>query len=53
MLTAIKLIISAGLIYLVNEVVVTRSKPFLGSLIAFPAACFPDYFRMDLVRPKK
>ena len=34
MLTVIKLIISAGLIYLVNEVVITRSKPFLGSLIA-------------------
>ncbi len=34
MLTVIKLIISAGLIYLVNEVVITRSRPFLGSLIA-------------------
>ncbi len=34
MLTAIKLIITAGLIYLVNEVVITRSKPALGSLIA-------------------
>jgi len=34
MLTAIKLIVSAGLIYLVNEIVVTRSKPFLGSLFA-------------------
>lgn len=34
MLTIIKLIVSAGLIYLVNEVVVTRSKPVIGSLIA-------------------
>ena len=34
MLTILKLIVSAGLIYLVNEVVVTRSRPFLGSLIA-------------------
>ena len=34
MLTIIKLIVSAGLIYLVNEIVVTRSRPFLGSLIA-------------------
>ncbi|MEM7601152.1 MAG: DUF3147 family protein [Verrucomicrobiota bacterium] len=34
MLTAIKLIISAGLIYFVNEIVVTRSKPLLGSMIA-------------------
>ena len=34
MLTVIKLIISAGLIYLVNEIVVTRSKPLLGSMIA-------------------
>ncbi|MEM9280856.1 MAG: DUF3147 family protein [Verrucomicrobiota bacterium] len=34
MLTVIKLIISAGLIYVVNEVVITRSKPLLGSLIA-------------------
>ncbi len=34
MLLIFKLIISAGLIYLVNEVVITRSKPYLGSLIA-------------------
>ncbi len=34
MLIAIKLLISAGLIYLVNEVVITHSKPALGSLIA-------------------
>ena len=34
MLIVIKLIISAGLIFLVNEVVVARSRPFLGSLIA-------------------
>ena len=34
MLTVIKLLISAGLIYVVNEVVISRSKPFLGSLIA-------------------
>tara|TARA_R110000850_G_scaffold202967_17_gene329102 strand:+ start:674 stop:1042 length:369 start_codon:yes stop_codon:yes gene_type:complete len=34
MLTAIKLIISAGLIYLVNEVVITRSRPLLGSMLA-------------------
>ena len=34
MLTVIKLLVSAGLIYLVNEIVVTRSKPFLGSMIA-------------------
>ena len=34
MLTALKLLISAGLIYLVNEIVITRSRPFLGSLIA-------------------
>lgn len=34
MLTAIKLIISAALIYLVNEIVVARSKPLLGSMIA-------------------
>ena len=34
MLTAIKLLVSAGLIYLVNEIVVTRSKPLLGSMIA-------------------
>jgi hypothetical protein len=34
MLTVIKLLISAGLIYFVNEVVVTRSRPLLGSMIA-------------------
>lgn len=34
MLTALKLILSAGLIYLVNEIVVARSKPLLGSMIA-------------------
>ncbi|MDF1753536.1 MAG: DUF3147 family protein [Verrucomicrobiales bacterium] len=34
MLTIIKLIVSAGLIYLVNEIVVTRSRPVIGSLIA-------------------
>jgi len=34
MLTAIKLIISAAFIYLVNEIVVARSRPFLGSMIA-------------------
>lgn len=34
MLTVIKLIVSAGIIYLVNEVVIARSKPLLGSLIA-------------------
>jgi hypothetical protein len=34
MLTIIKLLISAGLIYAVNEIVITRSRPFLGSLIA-------------------
>ncbi|MEM6279173.1 MAG: DUF3147 family protein [Verrucomicrobiota bacterium] len=34
MLTAIKLLISAALIYFVNEIVVTRSKPLLGSMIA-------------------
>lgn len=34
MLTALKLLLSAGLIYLVNEIVVTRSKPLLGSMIA-------------------
>lgn len=34
MLLVIKLLVSAGLIYLVNEVVVARSRPFLGSLIA-------------------
>jgi len=34
MLTVIKLLVSAGLIYLVNEVVIARSRPFMGSLIA-------------------
>jgi len=34
MLTILKLLISAGLIYTVNEIVITRSRPFLGSLIA-------------------
>ena len=34
MLTIIKLLVSAGLIYAVNEIVITRSRPFLGSLIA-------------------
>jgi hypothetical protein len=34
MLIVIKLIVSAGLIYLVNEIVVTRSRPVIGSLIA-------------------
>lgn len=34
MLTVVKLLFSAGLIYLVNEIVVARSRPFLGSLIA-------------------
>ena len=34
MLTIIKLLVSAGLIYTVNEIVITRSRPFLGSLIA-------------------
>lgn len=34
MLTILKLLVSAGLIYFVNEVVITRSRPFLGSLIA-------------------
>lgn len=34
MLTVIKLLLSAALIYVVNEVVVTRSKPLLGSMIA-------------------
>jgi len=34
MLTAVKLIISAGMIYLVSEVVVRHSKPVIGSLIA-------------------
>jgi len=34
MLTIVKLFVSAGLILLVNEVVIARSKPLLGSLIA-------------------
>jgi len=34
MLLFIKLALSAGLIYVVNEVVIARSKPLLGSLIA-------------------
>ena len=34
MLMLIKLLLSAGLIYLVNEIVITRSKPLLGSMIA-------------------
>lgn len=34
MLMIIKLLVSAGLIYAVNEIVITRSRPFLGSLIA-------------------
>ena len=34
MLTILKLALSAGIIYLVNEVVINRSRPFLGSLIA-------------------
>ncbi len=34
MLTVIKLLISAGLIYAVNEIVIARSRPFLGSLVA-------------------
>ena len=34
MLTAVKLIVSAGVIYLVSEVVVRHSKPVIGSLIA-------------------
>ena len=34
MFAVIKILISAGLIYLVNEVVIARSKPLLGSLIA-------------------
>ena len=34
MLTVIKLVISAGLIYFVNEIVVVRAKPLLGSMIA-------------------
>lgn len=34
MLTVIKLLVSAGLIYAVNEIVIARSRPFLGSLVA-------------------
>ena len=34
MLTVVKLLVSAGLIYAVNEIVIARSRPFLGSLIA-------------------
>ncbi len=34
MLTVLKLLVSAGLIYAVNEIVIARSRPFLGSLIA-------------------
>lgn len=34
MLTLVKLIVSAGVIYLVNEVVIRHSRPALGSLIA-------------------
>ncbi|MBL9151801.1 MAG: DUF3147 family protein [Verrucomicrobiales bacterium] len=34
MLTIIKLALSAGLIYVVNEVVIRHSRPALGSLIA-------------------
>ena len=34
MLTLIKLIVSAGLIYLVNELVVAKSRPAMGSLVA-------------------
>lgn len=34
MLAIVKILISASLIYLVNEVVVRHSKPLLGSLIA-------------------
>jgi len=34
MLTIVKLLISAGMIYLVNEVVIAKSRPLLGSLIA-------------------
>ncbi len=34
MLTVVKLLLSAGLIYAVNEIVVVRSRPFLLSLIA-------------------
>lgn len=34
MLTFLKLALSAGVIYLVNEIVVVRSRPLLGSLVA-------------------
>lgn len=34
MLTVIKLLMSAGMIYAVNEIVIARSRPFLGSLVA-------------------
>lgn len=34
MLTTVKLLLSAGMIYLVNEVVIRHSRPALGSLIA-------------------
>ena len=34
MLTFIKLVCSAGIIYLVNEIVINRSRPLLGSMIA-------------------
>ncbi len=34
MLTIVKLLVSAGLIYAVNEIVIARSRPFLGSLVA-------------------
>lgn len=34
MLLLLKLLLSAGLIYVVNEIVITRSKPLLGSMIA-------------------
>lgn len=34
MLTLLKLVLSAGMIYVVNEVVIRHSRPALGSLIA-------------------
>ena len=34
MLPIVKILISASLIYVVNEIVVRHSKPFLGSIIA-------------------
>lgn len=34
MLTVIKLLVSAGFIYFVNEIVVARSRPLLGSMVA-------------------